>query len=78
MYIDTTYLIMYAGFSALAYYLYFVGKRDEDSTQVTLSYILAGIIVLTYFQFSGKYIIVSAIESGIGAFLAHLVLSRKK
>ena len=77
MFIDPSLLIIYAICGALSYFLYNKGIERDDNGSIVIAVIIAAGTAISWFQWSGPYIILSAAETGLGVFLVNLYLSRK-
>ena len=78
MYIDITLLVVYAVSGALMWWAFDTGSNKKDEGLTVVAVLLGLGIVISWFQWSGTYIIISAAETGLGVFLMNLILKGKK
>ena len=76
MTIDPFLFAMYFGSGALAAWLYNRGTDKNDEVIKVISYFVAGTTALTWFTWSGPYIVISGMETMFGAALSYALTKK--
>ena len=78
MYIDPSYLLIYMACGATIYWLITKGHETDENGYTVTGIIIGLIVLISYTDFSAKYVIISFVETAIGAGALHLFMKGKK